>query len=165
MTEPATQLKTVVLNVNDSDAMRLAISAMLKRANFEVLEAATGEEALEIIDAQEPHVVVLDVHLPDFNGFEICKRVRENPFLNTMRVLHTSAMSVSVEDKIESLESGADGFLEQPFEIDALLSCIRSLIAFDRGAAPARSAEPSDERDAEIPFVGRRTKTLRGFGS
>jgi two-component system, sensor histidine kinase len=154
MSQPAAP-KTVVLNVNDSDAMRLAISAMLKRADFEVLEAATGEEALAVIEAHEPHLVVLDVHLPDWNGFEVCKRVRENPFRDTMRILHTSAMSVSLEDKIESLESGADGFLEQPFELVALLSCVRSLLDLGEAAPPREDAM----------FVGKRTKTLRGLGS
>jgi DNA-binding response OmpR family regulator len=137
MSEPVAQPKTVVLNVNDSDAMRLAITAVLRRADFEVLEAATGEEALPLIDAHEPHLVVLDVHLPGDNGFEICRRIRKNPFRSTMRILHTSAMSVSLEDKIESLESGANGFLEQPFGLDALLSCVRSLLDIGPPAATA----------------------------
>src|SRR5687768_6237188 len=83
MNEPLAQPKTIVLNVNDSDAMRFAISAMLRRADFEVLEASTGEEALTLIEAHEPHVVVLDVHLPDADGFEICRRVRKNPCRGT----------------------------------------------------------------------------------
>jgi DNA-binding response OmpR family regulator len=136
MSEIVAQPKTVVLNVNDSDAMRFAISAMLKRADFEVLEAATGEEALTMIETHEPHLVLLDVHLPGANGFEVCKRVRANPFRGAMRILHTSAMSVSLEDKIESLESGADGFLEQPFELETLRSCVRSLLDVGEAAAP-----------------------------
>lgn len=157
MSEPVTQLKTIVLNVNDSDDMRLAISAILQRAGFEVVEAATAEEALSQIELHEPHLVVLDVHLPDANGFEVCKRVRENPFRNTMRILHTSAMSVSLEDKIESLESGADGFLEQPFELDALLSCIRSLL--DVVPLP----EHSTIRRRDETATGNATGTLRGM--
>jgi len=128
MSETIAQPKTVVLNVNDTEAMRSAITLILQRADFEVLEAATGEEALSLIESREPHVVVLDVCLPDGNGFEICRRVRKNPYRSTMRILHTSAMYVSLEDKIESLESGADGFLEQPFELDELVSCVRSLL-------------------------------------
>jgi DNA-binding response OmpR family regulator len=157
MSEPVAQLKTIVLNVNDSDDMRLAISAILQRAGFEVIEAATAHEALAQIERHEPHLVVLDVHLPDANGFEVCKRVRENPFLNTMRILHTSAMSVSLEDKIESLESGADGFLEQPFELDALISCVRSLL--DVVPLP----EHSTIRRRASPAVEKRTRTLRGM--
>lgn len=139
MSEPVAQPKTVVLNVNDSDDMRFAISAMLKRADFEVLEAATGEEALTMIESHEPHLVVLDVHLPGADGFEVCRRVRKNPFRGTMRILHTSAMSVSLEDKIESLEAGADGFLEQPFELEALRSCVRSLLDLGQPAQPRES--------------------------
>lgn len=143
MNEPLAQPKTIVLNVNDSDAMRFAISAMLKRADFEVLEAGTGEEALTLIETREPHVVVLDIHLPGANGYEICRRVRQNPCRGTTRILHTSAMSVSLEDKIESLESGADGFLEQPFELDALLSCVRSLLDIGQAAVPFDSLRVS----------------------
>lgn len=152
MNEPEAQPKTVVLNVNDSDAMRFAISAMLKRADFEILEAVTGEEALSMIDSHEPHLVLLDVHLPDANGFEVCRRVRKNPFHGTTRIVHTSAMSVSLEDKIESLESGADGFLEQPFELDALISCVRSLLDQGQAAQPVASVRAS-ERAHEPAFA------------
>ena len=147
MSETVAQPKTVVLNVNDSDAMRFAISAMLKRADFEVLEAATGEEALTIIETHEPHLVILDVHLPGANGFEVCKRVRANPFRGTMRILHTSAMSVSLEDKIESLESGANGFLEQPFELEALRSCVRSLLDLGEASAPVGTVVAAPRTD------------------
>lgn len=143
MSEPIAQPKTVVLNVNDSDDMRFAISAMLKRADFEVLEATTGEEALTMIESHEPHLVVLDIHLPGADGYEVCRQVRQNPFRGTMRILHTSAMSVSLEDKIESLESGADGFLEQPFELEALRSCVRSLLDLDQAAPLRYSTLPS----------------------
>jgi DNA-binding response OmpR family regulator len=128
MSTPVVRTKTIVLNVNDSDTMRIAISALLRRAGFEVIEATTGEEALELIERHEPHLVLLDIHLPGASGYEVCRRVRKNPFRSTMRILLTSAMSVSLEDKIESLECGADGFLEQPFELDSLFSCVRSLV-------------------------------------
>jgi DNA-binding response OmpR family regulator len=155
MSDPVAQPKTVVLNVNDSDAMRFAISAMLKRADFEVLEAATGEEALTMIEVHEPHLVLLDVHLPGANGFEVCKRIRANPFRGAMRVLHTSAMSVSLEDKIESLESGADGFLEQPFELEALRSCVRSLLDVGEVAKPVETVVNAPRTDHVLQMLDR----------
>jgi CheY-like chemotaxis protein len=108
----------------------------------------TGEQALSVIDSHEPHLVILDVHLPDTNGFEVCRRVRKNPFHGTTRIVHTSAMSVSLEDKIESLESGADGFLEQPFELDALISCVRSLLDPGQAAQPVAHGDVSGRAEA-----------------
>jgi CheY-like chemotaxis protein len=150
MSTPAVQPKTIVLNVNDTDSMRIAISAMLRHAGFEVIEATTGEEALEVIERQEPHLVVLDINLPGANGYEICRRIRANPFRATMRILLTSAMSVSLEDKIESLESGADGFLEQPFELDSLFSCIRSLLDEGQATKPLAGKAPSASSEAAV---------------
>lgn len=168
MSEPVAQPKTIVLNVNDSEVMRIAISALLRRAGFEVLEAATGEEALALIDAHEPHLVVLDVHLPGANGFEICRRVRKNPCRGTMRILHTSAMSVSLEDKIESLESGADGFLQQPFELEALLSCVRSLLDIGQAADPLESvvtaSSPAPDSVAPTPPAEHALRMLEQIG-
>jgi len=141
MSTPVATPKTVVLNVNDTDSMRIAISAMLRHAGFEVLEAATGEEALEVIERNEPHVVILDINLPGANGYEVCRRVRANPFRSTMRILLTSATNVSLEDKIETLECGADGFLEQPFELESLFSCVRSLLDDGQAGRPRASKQ------------------------
>src|SRR5688572_5879365 len=80
----------VVLNVNDNEGARYMTSLMLRRAGFDVLEAADGGSALELAE-QLPDVIVLDVRLPDIDGFEVCRRIRQNPRTARLKVLHTSA--------------------------------------------------------------------------
>ena len=70
--------KITILNVDDDDAGRYAVSRILKQAGFEVLEAASGEEALRLVD-KNPDLIILDVKLPDIDGFEVCRRIKSNP--------------------------------------------------------------------------------------
>jgi two-component system, sensor histidine kinase len=121
----------VVLNVNDNEGARYMTSVMLRRAGFEVIEAADGASALAHAE-QMPDVVVLDVRLPDIDGFEVCKRIRANPKTARIKVLHTSATFVTLDKKVQGLEVGADGYLSQPFEMQELIATVQSLIRLSR---------------------------------
>jgi CheY-like chemotaxis protein len=96
-------------------------------AGFEVKEAGLGEEALQIIAAERPSVVCLDVRLPDINGLEVCRRIKADPALRTM-VLQMSASFVGHEDKVRGLEGGADGYLVSPVEPEEFVATVRSLV-------------------------------------
>jgi len=127
----------VVLNVNDNEGARYMTSVMLRRAGFEVLEAADGKSALEYAE-QMPDVIVLDVRLPDIDGFEVCRRIRANPRTARLKVLHTSATFVTLDKKVHGLEVGADGYLSQPFEMQELVATIQSLIRLSRAELDLR---------------------------
>jgi two-component system, sensor histidine kinase len=127
----------VVLNVNDNEGARYMTTVMLRRAGFEVLEAADGFSALALAD-QLPDVVVLDVRLPDIDGFEVCRRIRANPHTARLKVLHTSATFVTLDKKVQGLEVGADGYLSQPFEMQELIATIQSLIRLGRAELDLR---------------------------
>jgi signal transduction histidine kinase len=116
----------VVLNVNDNEAARYMTTLMLRQGGFDVLEAADGEKALELAELL-PDVVVLDVRLPDIDGFEVCRRIRENPRTTRLKVLHTSATFVTLEKRVKGLQMGADGYLAQPFEAQELVATVQSL--------------------------------------
>ncbi len=117
-----------VLNVNDSDAVRYMTSRMLRNAGFKVLEAATGAAALDLARDSLPRLVVLDIKLPDINGLEVCARIKSSPVTQSIKVLHTCAEFVAPEFKVQSLESGADGYLTHPFEQEELIATARSLL-------------------------------------
>jgi signal transduction histidine kinase len=121
----------VVVNVNDNEGARYMTTVMLHRAGFEVLEASDGATALALAD-QLPDVIVLDVHLPDIDGFEVCRRIRANPRTARLKVLHTSATFVTLDKKVQGLEVGADGYLSQPFEMQELIATVQSLIRLSR---------------------------------
>src|SRR6185369_6984527 len=89
-----------ILNVDDYDPGRYARSKVLRQAGFNVLEAATGAETLEIIAAERPSVVLLDVNLPDISGFEVCRRIRANPITAATTVLHISASSILAQHQV-----------------------------------------------------------------
>ena len=116
-----------ILHVDDTDAQRYAISRVLRHAGFEVLEARTGQQALEIVE-QLPDLVILDVNLPDISGFTVCKQIKANEATARIPVLHLSATMVSTGARVAGLDGGADGYLVQPVEPDELVATIRALL-------------------------------------
>ena len=137
---PTTELPSgvVILNVNDNDASRYLVTRMLQRAGFCVIEAPDGQSALDKVRACKPRLVVLDIKLPDIDGLEVCTRIKADPQTHNVKVLHTSAVFVATEFKVQSLECGADGYLSLPFEEEELLAVVRSLLRLteaEQGAA------------------------------
>src|SRR5512138_3350974 len=101
-------LQTRILNVDDDEASLYAISRVLKKAGFDVLEAKTGEEALEIVRREHPPLVLLDVNLPGMSGIEVCRRIKQDPDTSSTLVVQMSATSTDVNDRVNALVSGAD---------------------------------------------------------
>lgn len=118
----------LLLNVNDRDASRYMVGRMLKQAGFRVAEARTGTEALLMTRELLPRLIVLDINLPDINGMEVCRRLKADALTESIKVLHTSAVFVDSEYKVQSLDSGADAYLAQPFEREELLATVHSLM-------------------------------------
>jgi CheY-like chemotaxis protein len=141
----------VVLNVNDNDASRYVVSRMLERAGFSVLEAASGQQALDLARSTLPSVVVLDIKLPDIDGLQVCRRLKTDPQTQSIKVLHTSAVYVSPEYKVQSLECGADGYLGHPFEQEELVATLRSLLRLSEAERSLRA------QAEELKAANRRT--------
>ena len=119
----------LVLNVNDHIANLYMVSKMLQNAGFRIAEARTGIDALAMATAVDarPEVIVLDVHLPDLSGFEVCRRLKADPQTRDIKIVHTSAAFVTSSNKLQGVEAGADGYLTQPFEPQELIATVRSL--------------------------------------
>lgn len=116
-----------ILHIDDNEANRYIVRRILQNAGFAVVEAATGFAGLEAIALHQPALVILDVKLPDLNGFEVCRQIKSDPQTRFIPVLHLSASFVKSQDKAEGLDSGADGYLAQPVEPIELLATVRSL--------------------------------------
>jgi signal transduction histidine kinase len=116
----------VILNVDDQEAPRYAKTRVLRRADFTVVEAATGYEALRLTEELRPAVVVLDVKLPDLSGIEVCGVIKRK-WPGTL-VLQTSATFTGGADRVRGLEGGADGYLIQPIDPDELIASVRALL-------------------------------------
>jgi len=128
-----------ILNVDDNEANRYAVTRMLKRAGFAMLEADCGEEALRQVAAR-PDLVILDVNLPDIDGFEVCRRIKADPATASIPVLHLTASYVQSEDKTRGLDQGADGYLIRPVEAPELVATIRALLRVRAAEKHARRA-------------------------
>ncbi|MFL5358123.1 response regulator [Archangium sp.] len=141
-------VSATILNVNDDEATRYLTTRTLKLAGYQVLEASTGHEALRLAEQARPDVVVLDVKLPDLNGYEVCKRLRARPETASIAVMHTSATYVTPDKKVRGLEGGADAYLTEPFEREELIATVRSLLRMRRAEQELRRrAEQLTEAD------------------
>lgn len=128
-----------ILNVDDTDAMRYARTRILMRAGFSVVEAQTGQEALDLVARAQPDLVILDVKLPDMSGLDVCVRIKQA--YPQVLVLQTSAAFVATGDRVRGLDSGADAYLTAPAEADELLASVRALLRMRRAEEAARIAE------------------------
>jgi len=136
---PVASTTTTILNVDDNEANRYAISRMLKRAGFATIEANGGEEALRLV-AGRPDLVILDVDMPGLDGFEVCRRIKADPSTASIPVLHMSASYILSEDKTRGLEEGADGYLIRPVEAPELIATVRALLRIRSAERWARLA-------------------------
>jgi PAS domain S-box-containing protein len=116
-----------VLVVDDNPATRYATGRVIRAAGFRVAEAGSGVEALDLI-ARGVSAVILDVHLPDIDGFELCRRIRANPLTAALPVVHLSAEYTRDEDRVTGLNAGADGYMVHPAEPAVLVATLQALI-------------------------------------
>lgn len=131
--------QTRILAVDDNEAALYATSRVLKKAGFAVIEATTGEQALEIIRRERPPVVVLDVNLPGISGIEVCRRIKQDPDTRSTMVLQTSATRTAVHDRVEALVAGADTFLIEPVEQEELEAVVRALLRLHKSESTLRA--------------------------
>lgn len=121
--------RALVLNVDDYHAARYAKTRLMQNAAFRVVEAETGKEALDLVLKLHPHLVLLDVKLPDIDGREVCRKIKANPASADVLVVLTSSALISPNDIASSRETGADAYLAAPFEPRDLVTLVRSLIS------------------------------------
>lgn len=125
-----------VLVVEDEESIRKFITINLDRNGFGVIEAATGEEAMEVLKEHAVRVVILDIMLPGIDGLEVCRRIRE---LNLDVVIVMLTAKGQDMDKIMGLELGADDYMVKPFNPLELIARIRAILR--------RSVKPAEQMD------------------
>jgi signal transduction histidine kinase len=139
-----TATQVTILNVDDQDAPRYVKTRDLQQAGFAVLEASTGTEALRMVEHHKPPIILLDVHLPDIIGYEVCKQIKQQ-WPSTM-ILMTSATFTTTEDRIFALNCGADSFLAQPAEPLELAAALNALLRIRRTEGELRELNETLER-------------------
>lgn len=123
-----------VLIVEDEDRLRKLVSVTLKRAGYDTIEARNGVEALHHLGEMLPDLILSDVMMPEVDGFELLRRVRENPGTRAIPVILLTARA-GMDDVVGGLQLGADDYLRKPFEMPELLARVRAKI--ERPSVPA----------------------------
>src|SRR5437868_2008882 len=116
-----------VLVVDDIPSNIKLLEARLAAEYFDVASACNGPEALTRIAEQEPDIVLLDVMMPGMDGFEVCRRIKNNPATAHIPVVMVTALD-QTSDRVAGLEAGADDFLTKPVDDAALFARVRSLV-------------------------------------
>ncbi|CAH2574864.1 Protein PilG [Planktothrix rubescens] len=119
---------TTVMIVDDSNALREIIANMLRESGMEVISAEDGVQALEKIEqVTQLDLVVLDIVMPNMNGYELCRHIKKNPKTQNIPVVMCSSKSEDF-DRIWGIRQGADAYISKPFRPEELLSTIKQLL-------------------------------------
>jgi len=159
-----------ILVVDDDPIMLGATSRLLRAAGYEVMEAASGEEGLQLAAELRPKLVLLDVMLPDMNGLEVCRRINADPSLAGISIVFLSSSKTDSDDQAEGLEVGGDGYIVRPISNRELLARVKAIFRIREAEARARRAEAelqqanaqlqvmlqeADQRQVEIDLINR----------
>ena len=143
-------MQAKILVVDDHDAGRYAKQRLLARAQFIVVEAATGAEALRVARSEKPHLLLLDINLPDITGLQVCQELRSEEATARVPVIFTSAARLADDDVVRGLDAGGDNYLREPVDPTVLVATVRALLR-------AREAEEallrSNEQLRRFAFV------------
>lgn len=115
-----------ILVVDDEPSVREVLKRLLKQEGYDVFSAPNGKEALEIIKADPPSMLLLDLMMPEMGGMAVCRRIRENPATRLMPVIMITAKG-EVTDEIKGLERGADDYIAKPFDVEEVKARVAGL--------------------------------------
>jgi DNA-binding response OmpR family regulator len=143
-----------LLVVDDEEHLAMGLKLNLELEGYEVVVATDGREAESALARESFDAIVLDVMLPDFDGFELCSRLRESG--NYVPVVMLTARN-SAEDRVRGLEVGADDYLVKPFELDELLARVRSMLRrrqWDKGGIGDKGTTSATSSGHHIVRIG-----------
>ncbi|CAH8286490.1 response regulator receiver domain-containing protein [Mariniflexile fucanivorans] len=119
-------MKLSILIIEDNEQNMYMLSYLLEKSNFKVLKAYNGIDGLKLASENKPDIILIDIQLPDMDGYEICNKLSHNGLSkNTVFITVTSyAMG---GDKEKSMEAGADGYIEKPIDPDTFIEQMMSI--------------------------------------
>lgn len=144
-------MKPNVLVVDDEPDAVEVIEFNLKQAGFDVSTAADGAEALRKARTQTPDLIVLDVMLPELDGFEVCKILRRDPATSAIPIIMLTAKAAEV-DRVVGLELGADDYVTKPFSPRELVLRVRKLLERGKNQPAKREKYVYGELTVDVPY-------------
>lgn len=116
-----------ILVVDDDPYILMSLEFLMKKNGYDVMVARNGTEALDIVEKQVPHIVLLDIMMPDVDGYEICKHIRKTPELKQTKVVFMSAKTKEADIQ-KGYDLGAALYITKPFSTRELVKQIKELL-------------------------------------
>jgi two-component system cell cycle response regulator DivK len=123
----SSQTNTTILYVEDNPDNRMLVRRILMAEGYVVIEAVSAQNALDIINGIIPDLILMDINMPDLDGYQLTARIRNIPALSKVPVIALTA-NVMKGDKEKSLAAGCDGYIQKPIDVDALPVYIQSFL-------------------------------------
>ncbi len=120
-------LMAKILVVDDEDGVRLVARTILERAGHDVIEASSGSEGLKVLEKYKLDLIILDVMMPDMDGWEVCEKIKANEDSSGIPVIMFTVKG-GMEDMRHSRGTGADAHVSKSFGMDVLLKTVESLL-------------------------------------
>lgn len=117
-------MSKVILVIEDQEDNRRILRDLLNSVDYEVIEAVTGEDGVRSAMAHKPDLILMDIQLPDFDGYEATRRIKANPALSPIPIIAVTSYALSGDD-VKAFEAGCDAYVTKPFSPRALLAKIR----------------------------------------
>lgn len=143
-----------LLLVEDDNALAELLFWNFKKADYDVIQTADGEEALLLVREHRPDVILLDWMIENLSGIEVCRQLRRSPDTANIPIIMLTARGEE-EDKIRGLDMGADDYVTKPFSPRELIARVKAVL---RRVRPALAGEKLSFADVEMDTVGHRVK-------
>lgn len=120
--------KILIIDDNQNDLISFKAVLQNPELNYKVITANDGNSGLDLVLNDLPDIIIIDVKLPDIDGFEICKKLKSNSVTNNIPVIMISSWGSNTDNRLKSLNAGAESFFSKPIEIDELLAQTKVLL-------------------------------------
>ena len=144
--------KTSILLVDDDPQLIRLVRANLESVGYKIIVAMDGHSALKLVDMEKPDMIILDIMLPEMNGYEFCQRVRE---FSALPIIMLTA-KVEDADKLRGLKIGADDYVTKPFNVPELMARVEAVLRRTHSSEETKIPPPFTCADITVDFVRRR---------
>jgi two-component system cell cycle response regulator DivK len=117
----------VILVIEDHVDNRRIVRDLLTNAGYEIIEAVCGQDGVKAAEAHHPDLILMDIQLPDFDGYEATRRIKANPVLHQIPIIAVTSYALSGDD-VKAFKAGCDDYVTKPFSPRALLSKINEFL-------------------------------------
>ena len=120
-------MKQTILIIEDNEQNMYMLSYLLSQNNYNIIKAYNGKEGLKKAHDNHPEIILIDIQLPDMDGYEICNKLSHNGLSKSTTIIAVTSYAMG-GDKEKALEAGADGYLEKPIDPETFVNQMRSII-------------------------------------